>query len=93
MNKTIFKLFQIMLSTMFCRIICGISPNASIPSSVAEFENAFLLRKGVTQNCAGRAFSYTLPFAIREIFSTIEGTPQYVNIELKHLSVYSVKTF
>ncbi len=78
---------------MFCCIICGISPNASIPSTVTEFGNAFLLRKVAIQICAGRAFSYALPFSIRENFSTIEGTPQYVNIELKYLSVYSVETF
>ncbi len=78
---------------MFCCIICGINPNASIPSSVTEFGNAFLLRKGVIQNCAGRAFSYALPFSIRENFSTIEGTPQYITIELKYLSIYSVKPF
>ncbi len=78
---------------MFCCIICGVSPNASIPSTVAEFGNAFLLRKGVIQNCAGRALSYALPFSIRENFSTIEGTPQSINIELKYLSVYSVESF
>ncbi len=89
----IFKLFQIILSTIFCSIICGISPNASIPSTATEFGNAFLLRKGAIQNCAGRAFSYTLPFSMRESLFTIEGTPQYVNIELKYLSVYSVKDF
>ncbi len=74
---------------MFCCIICGISPNASIPSTVAEFGNAFLLRRIFIQNCAGRALRYTLPFSIRENFSTIEGTPQSINIELKNYLIKS----
>lgn len=42
-SKIVLILFQIIVSTILCWIVCGISPNTSIPSTEIAFGNAFFI--------------------------------------------------